>query len=81
MKSKLIHVLVSFDKNYIGPFQTMLKSLVVNNVSARFHIWLLHSAIPDDGLCMLAEYCARQGVEFTPVQISRDLFESAPVSK
>ncbi len=81
MNSKLIHVLVSFDKNYIGPFHTMLKSLVVNNFSARFHIWLLHSAIPDDDLRMLAEYCARQGAELTPVQISRDLFESAPVSR
>lgn len=76
-----INILVSFDKNYIGPFQTMLKSLMVTNFPVCVHIWLLHSAIPDDELRMLAEYCARQGAEFTPIQISRDYFENAPVSK
>lgn len=81
MNCNTMHILVSFDKNYIGPFQTMLKSLALNNAAGGLHIWLLHSAIPADDLQRLTEYCARQGAELTPVQISRDFFADAPVSK
>lgn len=74
-------ILVSFDRNYIGPFRTMLKSLTVSNPGQSVHIWLLHSAIPRGGLDELEQYCAALAVEFTPVQVGRDLFQEAPVSR
>lgn len=76
-----IHILVSFDKNYIGPFKTMLKSLVINNFPICIHVWLLHSTIPEDSLCEIAQYCASLQVDFTPTVVDRSLFANAPVMK
>lgn len=80
MLNNRIDILVSFDQNYIRPFQTMLKSLVVNNPGQSVHVWLLHSAIPQGDLLALEEYCCRQGAFFTAVQVDRAAFQNAPVS-
>lgn len=74
-------LLVTFDQNYIPPFRTMLKSLVLNNPGEVFHVWLLHSAIPQEQLWELEEYCAGQGVPLTPLVVDRTMFEGAPISK
>ena len=50
MKSTSIHLLVTFDQNYIAPFETMLTSILLNNPGEQFHVWLLHSAIPQTAL-------------------------------
>ena len=76
-----IHLLVTFDKNYIPPFRVLAKSLAVNNPAERFHIWLLHSAIPEETLEALAAYCGELGMALTPVAIDPALFAGAPVSK
>ena len=60
MEDNTICLLVSFDRNYIKPFQVMLTSLVLNNPQERFHIWLLHSGILQSDLDALAEYCGAQ---------------------
>lgn len=81
MKKEEINVLVTFDERYIGPFQTMLKSLVINNPNEKIHIWLLHSAIPQDALSQLEDYCNFQNADFTAIQVDRSLFINAPISK
>ena len=81
MQNDRINLLVTFDKNYIPPFQVMLKSLVINNPDEQIHIWLLHSAIPRDDLERLEEYCCSQKVTLTPIQVDRRLFENAPISR
>ena len=81
MKRDTIHLLVSFDQNYTGPFQVMVKSLAASNPSEDFYIWLLHSAIPDGTLRELEQYCAANRMLLTPVSVDRALFETAPVSK
>ncbi|MGI6027962.1 MAG: glycosyltransferase family 8 protein [Candidatus Heteroscillospira sp.] len=81
MTKDTMNLLVTFDKHYIGPFKTMLKSLVINNPDEDFHIWLLHSAVPDDELDRLREYCAAQGADFTAIRVERSFFQSAPISK
>lgn len=81
MKAGQIHLLVSFDKNYIGPFRVMLKSLAVSNPQESFHIWLLHSAIPEAELGALERYCAAQRMVLTPITVDRAIFEDAPVSQ
>lgn len=81
MKNDTINLLVTFDKNYIGPFKTMLKSLVVNNAHENLHIWLLHSAIPEEFLNDLDSFCTKQGADFTPIQVDREIFKNAPISK
>lgn len=81
MQDNTIELLATFDKNYIPPFQVLLKSLSVTNPRESFRIWLLHSAIPEEDLRGLAAYCGALGMELEPIQVSRDLFEDAPVSK
>ena len=81
MLSNKIDLLVTIDKNYVGPFKTMLKSIAVNNPGERFHVWLLHSAIPQDVLRELEDTCSFQGISLTPVVVKREMFEHAPVSK
>lgn len=81
MANDKINILVTFDKNYIKPFQVMLKSLEINNPLEVFHIWLLHSAIPQEDLLFLSEYCSAQRMALTPIQVDRAIFENAPVSK
>lgn len=81
MQGDKIDLLVTFDKNYIKPFQVMLKSLAVSNPQKNFHIWLLHSAIPDEDLQSLAEYCSGYRMALTWIQVDCSIFETAPVSK
>lgn len=81
MKNDKIHLLVTFDKNYIKPFQTMLKSLVVNNPKENIHVWLLHSAIPKEDLQNLEEYCKTQNVTLEALQVERSIFQNAPITK
>lgn len=81
MQNRRLDLLVTFDENYIGPFRTMLTSVIMNNPGEKIHVWLLHSAIPQSKQEELGTYCAFQGVTLTPVRIERRIFEHAPVSK
>lgn len=81
MRNDKVNLLVTFDRNYIPPFRVLLKSLTVNNPEELFHVWLLHSAIPEQDLDALHEYCAQQRVALTPIQVERALFQNAPISK
>lgn len=81
MNCDTINLLLTFDKNYIEPFRIMLKSLVSTNAAENFHIWLLHSAIPEQDLQALHEYCNAQNVTFSALQVERAIFEQAPISK
>ena len=64
MKNDMIHLLVSFDQNYIKPFQTMIKSLSVSNPNEVFHICLMHSSISQEQLQELGMRHARFQVAF-----------------
>lgn len=81
MQIKKMDILVTFDERYIEPFQTMLKSLVINNPHENVHIWLLHSAIPKEALIQLENYCKLQNTAFTAIQVDRALFVDAPITK
>lgn len=76
-----INVLVSFDENYILPFQVLTESLVRTNVGEHFHIWLLHSAIPQNLLDDLERFCASHDVAFTALEVDQRLFEEAPITQ
>lgn len=81
MKSTSIHLLVTFDQNYIAPFETMLTSILLNNPGEQFHVWLLHSAIPQTALDALEHDCRAHGVPLTPIAVERQLFQGAPITK
>lgn len=81
MQGDALDVLVSFDRNYIGPFRTMLASLVANNPGERVRVWLLHRAIPAADLAALDTFCAGRGASLHPVAVDGSLFTGAPVSR
>lgn len=76
-----IDLLVTFNRHYIPPFRTMLRSLMCNNPDAQVTVWLLYSQIPKPELDGLAAYCAAVGVQLKPVKVNETLFENAPVMK
>ena len=80
MKNREIHLLITFNSNYIRPFRTMLCSLINNNPGESVRVWLLHSAIPPEELQALGDWCAARGAALTPLQVDRSAFRDAPVS-
>ena len=78
MKSTSIHLLVTFDQNYIAPFETMLTSILLNNPGEQFHVWLLHSAIPQTALDALEHDCCAHGVPLTPIAVTGSSFRALP---
>ena len=81
MREDKMDILVTFDKNYIKPFQVMLKSLAASNPQEKFCIWLLHSTIPEEDVRALAEFCSGHRMTLMPIPINRSIFADAPVSK
>lgn len=81
MQENTIHLLFTFDQNYIPPFKVLLASLKASNPLEHFHIWHLHSAIQDDLLLELNDYCRNQGFSYTSLPVDRTLFERAPITK
>jgi len=81
MTNNHIHILVTFDSNYIQPFKTMLYSLVKNSENENFIIHLLHSTISDEDISRLYLYCRSFDVELIPIKIDRAYFKEAPVSQ
>lgn len=81
MNHDKIDLLVTFNRNYIGPFRTMLRSLLLNNPGESFRVWLLHSAIAEEDLQELEEFCGAQGVSFTALRVDRSAFRDAPISR
>lgn len=76
-----VDLLVTFDQNYIQPFRTLLYSLLCWNPDIAFHVWLLHSTIPDRFLQELSNCCASWNVAFSPLTVDSTLFRDAPTSK
>lgn len=81
MQDSTIDILVTIDKNYIGPLRVMLRSLTVNDPRSVFRLWLLHSGIPREDLEGLEAYCRALGIALTAVQVDRAVFAEAPVSR
>lgn len=81
MKVDKINILVTFDKNYINPFKTMMMSLAENNPEEQIHIWLLYSHIPSFYLEHIKEYLTQLQMEITIIKVNRNLFKDVPVMK
>lgn len=77
-----MNFLVTFDENYIAPFKVLLHSFYVNNPGeTESTFYLVHSAIGQEALTDLGEYCKARDVALVPVQVEKALFKEAPSSK
>lgn len=72
-----MNILVTFDKNYILPFQTMVKSFAINHPNSQPTFWLLHKEIEPSDLDLLISFCQKQGVQLEPIQVSSSYFSKA----
>jgi len=75
-----INILVSVDKNYIFPLKVMMRSLVMNT-KGNMIFYLLHSSIEKEYLDDLHRYCDQCNVQLYPIQVDKNLFENAPITK
>ena len=77
-----MNLLLTLDENYLMPCKVMLDSFFASNPNeADVTVYLLHSAIPDDKLKELADFCTDFGAELKPIAVDPALFENAPTSK
>ncbi|MGI6607817.1 MAG: glycosyltransferase family 8 protein [Erysipelotrichaceae bacterium] len=74
-------ILVTFDENYIPPFKTMLKSLMINNPDQNITFWLIHDGIKEKQLQDLICFCLSYGAKFEHICISKNYFEDAKTTK
>lgn len=75
-----MHILVTFDENYVGPFKTMVKSFMANHSDLKPTFWLLHSQMSLEVLEDLIHFCENQGALFEPVEVSKTYFKDAKVT-
>lgn len=76
-----IPLLITLDEHYIPQLQVLLTSLAVNNPGETFHLWLLHSGIPEKVLAAVGRQCDAYGYTFSPIQVDDGLFQGAPVTR
>ncbi len=77
-----MNLLLTLDENYLMPCKVMLDSFFASNSNEKgMTIYLLHSAIPNDKLKELSNFCAVFGAELKPIMVATELFENAPTSK
>ena len=77
-----MNLLLTLDENYLLPCKVMLDSFFASNPNEQgVTVYLLHSAIPDDKLKELADFCTDFGAELKPIAVDPALFENAPTSK
>jgi lipopolysaccharide biosynthesis glycosyltransferase len=74
-------ILVTFDENYIPPFKTMLKSLMINNPEQNTTFWLIHGGIEEKRLQDLLHFCLSYGAKFEHICISENYFKDAKTTK
>ncbi len=81
MSDQTIHLLVTFDTNYIPPFQTMLTSAVQNTPGEKVPcLAAVIAPSPQEDLTRLSGFCQTLGVPLTPLVMDRRLFADAPIS-
>ena len=76
-----ISVLVALDANYLPQLQVLLTSIRLNNPGERVALYLLYSAIPDEGLAAAEQQCTASGYSFHPVRVDDTLFQDAPSTR
>lgn len=77
-----MNLLLTLDENYLLPCKTMLYSFFASNPEEKdVNVYLLHSAIPDEKLTDLAQYCAGFHAQLIPLVVDPALFQNAPTSK
>lgn len=76
-----MNILVTLNANYLIALKVMLKSLFINNPDESFHIYLMHSSIPDDAIEDVNRRIESEGHRLSVIRMREDWFQDAPVLK
>lgn len=77
-----MNLLITLDENYLMPCKVMLDSFFASNPTEKnVTVYLLHSAIPNNKLEDLSDFCSGFGAELKPVAVDTALFANAPTSR
>ena len=77
----VISILTTLDRRYLPQLHVLLTSIRLNNPGESFHLYLIHSDIPEAALGDLARWCGKQSYGFDEVRVGEELFRTAPASK
>lgn len=75
-----LHILVTFDENYILPFKTMVKSLVISQLEIGIKIWLIYENMEDQLVKNIEEYCRDYGSNFEAIEVPNQYFKDVKVT-
>ena len=65
----VISILTTLDRRYLPQLHVLLTSIRLNNPGESFHLYLIHSDIPEAALGDLARWCGKQCYGFDEVRV------------
>lgn len=74
-----INLLVTIDKNYIGPLSVMLKSYVETNHGLTTDLYIAHSSLEKDDIDIISEIAKSGNVRVHDIKITDRWFSDIPV--
>lgn len=74
-----MNILVTIDRNYLAPFETMLMSMLLSNPGEQFNLYLLSDDVTQEDAATASALLRAHGGTLHPVPVPGDLFADAPV--
>jgi lipopolysaccharide biosynthesis glycosyltransferase len=74
-----MNILVTLDRNYLGPLKVMLFSLFTNNPKTNFDIYVMHDSLSKKDINNLNRTAAKFNSKIIDVKIDEKQFSKAPI--
>ena len=74
-----MNILVTIDRNYLAPFETMLMSMLLSNPGEQFNLYLLSDDVTQEDAATASALLRAHGGMLHLVPVPGDLFADAPV--
>lgn len=68
-----IEILVTIDQNYIKPLEVMMYSLRLNNMTEKFHVWLIYDNIDQHALNKLKKFGTKIRIKVSTLTMNKKL--------
>ncbi len=75
-----MNVLVTLDRNYIGPLRVMLRSLADSNPDERFDLYIAHAGLTAEELASIGAFPESVRFTFFPIRLEAGAFGGAVVT-
>lgn len=68
-----IEILVTIDQNYIKPLEVMMYSLRLNNMTEKFHVWLIYDNIDQHALNKLKKFGTKIRIKVSTLTMNKKI--------